>query len=351
MLLKKISIILPGIILSITLAMVSIFLSKHIGVYVLGFEKSPISAVMVAIIAGLVCKNLLHISDLFLPGIQFSVSHILKFDIILLGIRLCIFDIFKLGMFGFPVVIFCIFSAIYCTAFFNRILKLPKRLGLLIAVGTSICGVTAIVSTAPTIKAKDEEIGYAIAVITLFGIAATLFYPYLANLVFAGDPLKMGIFLGTAIHDTSQVAGAGLLASDIYHNPEILDIATVSKLVRNLFMTIMIPLISYVSMKESGETDSIKTKKIPLFIIGFLGFALLRSCGDVLFVDMTEWITFCSVVKDAAVVCLVVALASVGMSIQFSSFKKLGLKPLLVGVVAAMTVGIVSILTISLVLN
>ena len=86
---------------------------------------------------------------------------------------------------------------------------LSKQLSRLIAVGTSICGCTAIVATAPLIKVNESEITPSIACITIFGLAAMFFYPLLAHYAFANQPKLAGLFLGTSIHETAQVAGAG----------------------------------------------------------------------------------------------------------------------------------------------
>ena len=115
----------------------------------------------------------------------------------------------------------------------------------LVAVGTSICGASAIVATAPAINANKEEVTYAIANITLFGILSMLIYPYFANLYFSGEPLLIGLFLGTSIHETSQVAAAGLIYEQQFNSPETLNIATVTKLIRNTFLIIMIPLFAF----------------------------------------------------------------------------------------------------------
>ncbi len=83
------------------------------------------------------------------------------------------FDVVRLSALGVPIVLFCIVSALFFTTRLNKWLGLPERLGTLIAVGTAICGVSAIVATSPAIDAEDEEVAYAVAVITIFGILAT----------------------------------------------------------------------------------------------------------------------------------------------------------------------------------
>jgi uncharacterized membrane protein YadS len=111
----------------------------------------------------------------------------------------------------------------------------------LIAVSTSICGITAIVAAAPVIRAREVEVSYAVACIALFGLIAMFTYPLLAHTLFSTRPQLAGIFLGTAVHDTSQVVGAALMYQNQYSAPGSLEAATVTKLVRNLLMAVVIP--------------------------------------------------------------------------------------------------------------
>src|SRR5439155_22334249 len=107
-----------------------------------------------------------------------------------------------------PIVVVCMAAALLGVAWISRALGLSRRLGTLIGVGTSICGVSAIVATAPVIDAEEDEVSYAVACITLFGLATLFVYPFLAHLIFHANPEQVGLFLGTSVHDTSQVTGA-----------------------------------------------------------------------------------------------------------------------------------------------
>jgi len=358
---KQIPRLLPGLLAAVLLAWLSIWLSDWIGETLLGFDKTPISAVMVAIVLGIVVRNTLPFPSALNPGLRFSVKKILRLGIILLGIRLSIFDVFRLGAIGMPVVVLCILGALLITTRLNRWLKLPERLGILIAVGTSICGVSAIVATGPAIDAKDEELAYAVAVITVFGILATLLYPYVAFALFDGDAVKAGLFLGTAIHDTSQVTGAGLVFADLFGLPKGLDVATITKLVRNVFMTAVIPLMALytrsAAKKESDSSHHGFRQLFPRFILGFVALAVLRSIGDAgvnagarafgLW-DTATWQAIYGQIEDWAVRFLVLALSAVGLSTSFHTVRRLGAKPFLVGLGAALAVGVVSFVAISL---
>jgi uncharacterized integral membrane protein (TIGR00698 family) len=367
---SKVHTILPGLLVVILLALVSIWLSDLIGVSLMGFEKSPISAVMICLVLGLVIRNVFKLPTFLNVGFKFSVKKLLRLGIILLGIRLSIFSVFELGLIGIPIVLICISSALLITTYLNKKLKQPKRLGTLIAVGTSICGVSAIVATSPVINAKEEETAYAVAVITVFGLIATVGYPILAYFIFGGDPIKAGLWLGTSIHDTSQVTGAALVFADLWNLPLGLDVATITKLVRNVFMILVIPLMAFLyvknEMKEATESglnkSNIKSKVnikklIPVFVIGFLLVSILRSIGDVGItttnlafglIEGDSWDGMIKIVKDFANILFVVALGGVGLSTDFSNFKGLGIKPFIVGLFAALTTGIVSFLSVSL---
>lgn len=355
--------LIPGLIAVMGLAWLSKWLSEYIGVDLLGYEKSPISPVMLALLMGLILGRIITIPVVFKPGFRFAVRKILRLGIILLGIRLTVFDVFKLGAIGVPIVLICMAGALIITTTISQRLNLPRRLGTLIAVGTSICGVSAILATGPAIDAEEKETAYAVAVITVFGLLATLFYPYIVEWIFAGDAVRAGLFLGTSVHDTSQVVGSASVYADVFGASLALDVATVTKLVRNVFMALIIPFMAFyysrqVSRQNQGEIKKTNILKLlPLFVLGFISFAILRSIGDAginigssAFGIWGEdaWSSLISGVRSWAANFLVVALAGVGLSTNFSSFKGLGFKPFLVGLSAALAVGVVSFIAISL---
>src|SRR5205823_10509226 len=172
--------------------------------------------------------------------------------IVLLGLRLSLGAVGLYGLAALPVIVACIATAVVVVTWLGRALGLPRRLGALIAVGTSICGVSAIVATAAAIRAEDEEVSYAVACVTLFGLVALFCYPFFAHWAFAGDPQLAGVFLGTAIHDTAQVAGAGLIYQQQFDAPDALTAATVTKLVRNTCMAAVIPLMAVLYARSAG---------------------------------------------------------------------------------------------------
>mgnify|MGYP001465611684 FL=1 len=334
-----------GIILCVLTALLSIQLSSYIGISILNLSKSPISPIIISIIIGTIIGNSIKNLDLYDEGFTFAIKYLLKLGIIFLGIRLSISDILIYGSQGLVVIIPCIAISILIVKSLRNKLNVSENLSLLIAVGTSICGATAIAALAPAINAKKEEISYAIANITVFGLFAMFLYPMVANTVFNDNSLSVGLFLGTSIHETAQVAGSGMIYSEQYQNPSVLDISTVIKLVRNTMMVIVIPLLAFLARKDSNQNNSIKIASIfPYFIIGFLVFGMIRTVGDQFEyqIGSENWNSFIYFIKNFAEILLVIAMSAIGYNTKINKFKNLGLKPFYLGFIAALSVGVVS---------
>ena len=334
-----------GIILCVLTALLSIQLSSYIGISILNLSKSPISPIIISIIIGTIIGNSIKNLDLYDEGFTFAIKYLLKLGIIFLGIRLSISDIFIYGSQGLVVIIPCIAISILIVKSLRNKLNVSENLSLLIAVGTSICGATAIAALAPAINAKKEEISYAIANITVFGLFAMFLYPMVAYTVFNDNSLSVGLFLGTSIHETAQVAGSGMIYSEQYQNPSVLDISTVIKLVRNTMMVIVIPLLAFLARKDSNQNNSIKIASIfPYFIIGFLVFGMIRTVGDQFEyqIGSENWNSFIYFIKNFAEILLVIAMSAIGYNTKINKFKNLGIKPFYLGFIAALSVGVVS---------
>tara|TARA_S200000501_G_scaffold367520_1_gene403953 strand:+ start:529 stop:1602 length:1074 start_codon:yes stop_codon:yes gene_type:complete len=347
-------VIIPGIILSFVLYTLSQGFNNIIGIELLGYGKSPISTAMIAILLGMFFGNIFKIRDSFQKGLDFTREYILKLGIICLGIQLKPFEFLDFGKIAFPLIIICIISVLIIIKLLIKKYKISTRMAYLISIGSTVCGTTAIMATAPVIKASKTETSYAIANITLFGILSMLLYPYFSNFYFDGDSLFIGLFLGTAIHETSQVAAAGLIYDQQFNSPETLNIATVTKLIRNTFLIIMIPLFAFLYNRGRANEKSYSIIKIfPYFVIGFVGMIILRNMGDQFFVTYNQdtWIEIINLIKMSSKVFLTMAMAAIGLSTNLKDIKNMGYKPFVVGFVAMLTVGIVSILTIEIYLR
>ena len=354
MYLKKNLVFIPGIILAFILYSLSQGFNNIIGIELLGYDKSPISTAMIAILLGIFFGNAFKVRDSLQKGLDFTREYILKLGIICLGIQLKPFEFLEFGKIAIPLIVICIISVLLVIKILIKKLKIPTRMAYLISIGSTVCGTTAIIATAPVIKANKNEISYAIANITLFGILSMLIYPYFANFYFDGESLFVGLFLGTSIHETSQVAAAGLIYDQQFNSPDALNIATVTKLIRNTFLIIMIPLFAFLYNRGKTKEGSYSILNIfPYFVLGFVGMIIFRNIGDQVFIieNKDKWIETIDFIRSSSKVFLTMAMAAIGLSTNLKDIKNMGPKPFIVGFIAMLTVGIVCILTIEIYLK
>jgi len=365
--------LLPGVALAVAVMLiadrVSVW-SGHVIMRLQGLDPtgrpSGISTMTCAIVIGLLLANVLEVRPSFRPGLEFSVRKLLRLGIILVGIKLSLIDVLRLGLWGIPVVVVVIASALLVTTWFSRRLGLGTRLGTLAAASTAICGVTAALAIAPTIDADDREVAYTVANVTLFGMLAMFVYPYLAHLLFAKQAGAAGLFLGTAIHDTSQVMAAALSYSQLFGDELAMKVATMTKLTRNVFLVAVVPLLAFQAARANGgerKRVSVNLGKLfPVFVLGFAAMAIVRSLGDaglaahagaghafgIWSTDTWRGLTR-TVGETVAHGALGTAMAGVGLTTSFTTFRVLGVKPLYVGAMSATLVGVVALILASVV--
>ena len=344
---KKYLVIIPGIILAFVLYTLSQGFNNIIGIELLEYNKSPISTAMIAILIGIFFGNIFKIRESFQKGLDFTREYILKFGIICLGIQLKPFEFLDFGKIAIPLIIICIISVLIVVKLIITKFKIPTRMAYLISIGSTVCGTTAIMATAPVIKANKNEVSYAIANITLFGILSMILYPYFSNFYFEGNSLYAGLFLGTSIHETSQVAAAGLIYDQQFNSPETLNVATLTKLIRNTFLIIMIPLFAILYNRGKKKENNYSIVSIfPYFVLGFVGMIVLRNMGDQLFTTNNNWIETINFIEICSKIFLTMAMAAIGLSTNLKDIRGMGFRPFIVGFIAMLTVGVISLLTI-----
>jgi uncharacterized integral membrane protein (TIGR00698 family) len=348
--------VLPGLALGLLLAGIGEVVSAGLGRWLFGTAQSPISPILAAIVAGLLLRNTVGLPALYDPGLILALRRLLRIGVALLGVRLSVAAVGSVGVLAIPVVVVSIATALAVVTCVARALGVSPRMGGLIAVGTAICGNTAIVAAGPVIGAERSEMSYAVGAITLFGLIALLVYPFLAHALFGGDPTLAGLFLGTAIHDTAQVAGAGLMYEQQFGDAAALETAAVTKLLRNLFMLGVIPLLAVMYRRTSGADGGARRggaqaslgQAVPWFVVGFLVMALVRTGGDLAaggddaWLAADVWAGALHAISLGSTWCLAVAMAAVGLGTDVGRLQALGWRPLVVGLVAALAVGVAS---------
>ncbi len=280
------------------------------------------------------------------PGIEFSSTRLLRWSIAALGLTVSASVWIKLGGAGVAMVLVNLVLVFGLGLLFCKyVLKLDDTLTLLISAGTGICGASAIAAVGPALKAKAEEMGLAVASITLFGLLAMFGYPFLFNGVLSGwlnnNPLAFGMWAGTGIHETAQVIAA---ASQV---DQALSIATSAKFIR-IFMIgpiVIITLFIFQRLSRTGEKGKIKIA-IPWFAIFFVIFTLVNF-GLASLPVKAGWNSFNSTYLSPAITFLLAwAFAGVGLKVKISTIRALGLKAFLGGLAVAVIAGLTSLLLV-----
>lgn len=348
---------LPGVALCVGLFTLSYFVSDAIGRVMEGFN--PFTASVLAILSGVAVANLFHPGQRFAPGIAFCLKKVLRFAIVLIGIRLSLMEVGELGATGLPVVVVAVFTGVLGVELLGKLFNIPRKLTMLLGAGTSICGVTAVVSTAPVIDADEGEVAYAVANVTLFGLIGTLVYPYLVPHLFPIGK-QCGLFLGTAIHDMAQLMGAAASYKDLYHDETGFATAAITKMTRNLFLAVVIPYFAWRTRDEvRSENEAEGPPLLPGFLVGFLLMSCLRSLGDYSlqsqgvalgFLAPGSWEYLLHIVGKVLGSTWLVgfALVGVGLNLKTEIFRGLGMRPFALGLAGALLVGMTSFVAIKL---
>lgn len=332
-------VLLPGLLTALAIGLFSRLISSLIVIR----GSHPVSEVILAIVFGLLVNLALpFVRPVISPGATFALKRLLRLGIVLLGLGLSLPAVLKAGVSSLLIIVICVASALLVTALLGRALGVKERLATLIAVGTGICGATAIVAAAPAIEADEDEVCYSIAVITVFGVLAIFLYPLIGRLLALTDS-QFGTWTGIAVHETAQVVAAGFAFSDAAGK-----VATVVKLTRT---TLLAPLVLFLAARHASQAATNGKKvdvksMIPWFIGGFLALALLRSAGDAALTGTAfaiAWAALKSWVNYAAKLLIVTAMAAVGLSSSLEVFRTTGLRPLFIGLVASVLIGAASL--------
>jgi uncharacterized integral membrane protein (TIGR00698 family) len=302
------------------------------------FLPAVVSEVTIAILIGLVVGRLPAIrSARFAPGLKLAAERLLRLGIVLLGAKLSVQQIAGIGLPAALIIAITMAAALAIVLLLSRAAAVDGRLAVLLAVGAAVCGNSAVVATSPVIGARPRDTAYAVATVTLFGTIAVFAYPLIGHAAGFGDAV-FGLWSGVAINDTSQV-----VAASSAYSPAAFEVATVVKLIRNALMAPLLLGIAWAWQRRTGEAGDTRAglrRAVPLFVLGFLALSAMRSVGAI---DPGLATTLQTVARSL----ILVALAAVGLSVRLEELRSVGPKPLLVGLGAALIIGVATILAIT----
>ena len=297
-----------------------------------------VGASSVAIVLGLIVGNALSSHrTLLCPGVSWCTKVVLPAGIVLLGARLTASDLVRVGATGVLLSAACIATCLAVAFMASRLLRLPTRLATLMAVGTAICGGSAIAAAAPVIEADDEEVTFSVTAVVLIGLVLMFALPLLGGALDL-DPSLFGAWAGLSIQQTPQVVAAGLA-----YGGEAGEVATLVKLVR---VTLLVPVLLLLILvrrrlgNHVGSDYPSKLQLIPGFVFGFLAMAAASSLGWLdagvpLPVGGEAETSLKELARNGDRIALTLAMGAMGLATRFDSFRREALRPLLVGACAA----------------
>jgi len=312
--------------------------------FVIHWSFETISPLVAALVLGVLIGNIISIPKVFVSGQKFAAKKVLRFGIVLLGTQLALKQVVDLGDRELIVVVGVVALTFLGTLWLGPRLGVSKSLSLLIATGFSICGASAVAAMEGVVEADEEEVTYAIALVTLCGSLAIVLLPLLRNLIGLSDPQLFGSWVGASVHDVAQVIATSSTGGD-----SAVQSATVVKLSRVVLLAPLVACVSiWVHRSSSGlvaktkKTDKKHVSVVPLFVVGFLVMIAVRTTG----VIPDNWLTRLKTIEQ---VCLASALVGLSSDVRVSRLIKVGGRPLLLALISWFGIAVVSLLGVRLV--
>ena len=318
----------PGLLFCLIIAMPSWFLGRALPVI-----GGPVFAILIGMVLTLIIKR----KDTVQPGIAYTSKKILQAAVVFLGFGMNLTEILAKGRQSLPIILSTISTSLIIAFILYKAMKLQPNNAILVGVGSSICGGSAIAATAPVIDANDEEVAQSISVIFLFNVIAALIFPALGGILHLSNE-GFGLFAGTAINDTSSVTAAAA-AWDGIHASHTLEAAAIVKMTRTLaIIPITLFLALYKGRKEKkteGSSFSLK-KTFPYFVL----FFVLASVITTVF-QLPPAVT--APLKELSKFLIIMAMAAIGLNTNIVDLVKTGGKPIFTGFCCWVGIAVVSL--------
>ncbi len=336
---KRVAQLIPGLLLLAVVGWAGKFVEQSIARYgkLHHLTLPNIEYVLWAILIGLAISNTIGIAAAFRPGLE-TYEFWLKAGIVLQGSRFILGDMLKLG--GVTVVLVLIeitVSLLFMTAL-GRAFNLSPKLTDLLAIGSSVCGVSAIIASQGAIDANEEDTSYAIAAVLALGAVALFTFPLIGHALGMSDT-SYGIWAGLGVDNTAEATAAGALFSDAAGK-----VAVLAKTARNAMIGFVVLgyAIHWARKQHTagvGNKAAFLWQKFPKFVLGFI---LISALATVKVFSGPQLVSVANLSRWA----FLLTFAGVGLRTNISDMRKQGLRPFLVGavgeiVIAGMTLGLV----------
>lgn len=294
-----------------------------------------------AIILAIVYRQIWGYPETIRTGIEFSAKRLLRFAIILYGLKLNMDVIFHQGLGLLVRDIGTIAFSILLTLLIAKLLKADLSLSLLLGIGTGVCGAAAIAAVSPIVKAKEEDTAMGAGIIALVGTIFAISYTLLRTLL-PLTPLQYGVWTGVSIHEVAQVALAGAAGGQ-----NALAIALLAKLGRVFLLIPLSFILMYFVNRKKNQTDSQQIKiEFPWFLIGFILMSLLGSyvIGKLVVIPVSVM----HIVSFLSSFILTMAMIGLGLNVSLKALRTKALRPLIAMVITSILLSVTTFFSIYL---
>jgi len=333
--------LVPGILLLAIIGYGGKVIEKSLTTYAKAHHLTlpNIEYVLWAILIGLLISNTVGVPKVFRPGVS-TYEFWLKAGIVLLGSRFILGDVLKLGGVSLGLVALELALAISFMTFLGRVFHLRPKLTSLLAVGSAVCGVSAIIATEGAIDADEQDASFAIAAILALGALSLFTFPLIGHALHLSDR-AYGLWAGLAVDNTAEATAAGALYSDAAGK-----LAVLAKTTRNAMIGFVVLGYAWYWAKR-GQAEAVGNKtaflwqKFPKFVLGFL---LISGLATYYFFAKPQLTALANLSRWA----FLLTFAGVGLRTNFREMSKQGWGPFAVGaigeiVIAVFTLGMVVI--------
>jgi uncharacterized integral membrane protein (TIGR00698 family) len=326
--------LLPGLFLTSSIATLA-FLVRSIS------GAGAASPLMIAIVIGMLTRNLLGVRAEDQPGIVFSMRRVLRFGIMLLGLQLSLAQMIAVGAGGLIIIAATLAATFAVTIWLAPRFGVDRKLAELIAAGTSICGASAVIATNSVTRAPEEDVAYAVACVTVFGSASMLIYPWLS--AFLHMPAHAyGLWAGASIHEIAQVVAATFQAGQ-----QAGEFGTIAKLTRVMLLAPMVLAFGYAAARRTraaetgGDRPLRQATPVPWFVLGFVAMMLVSSLDLIPGAAKAE-------LSQGTTFLLTIGLAAMGLETNLRKLAAKGWRPLLLAAASWLFISSVSFVLVEL---
>ncbi|WP_342515158.1 YeiH family protein [Sporosarcina sp. FSL K6-1522] len=319
---------LGGVAFTFLIALLGYLLAK-----VPGFDHVGLLAC--AIILAVIYRQFFGYPEMIQSGITFSSKRLLRFAIILYGLKLNIDTILHDGLGLLIRDIGVILFAILLTMWLAKLIKADQNISLLLAVGTGVCGAAAIAAIAPIVKSKDEDTAIGVGIIALVGTVFAITYTILRP-VLPLTAIDYGIWSGISLHEIAHVALATAPGGE-----DALAVGLLAKLGRVFLLVPLCFIFMYwMKRKSDGQDASGNKLEFPWFLIGFMLMSLFGSYVLGHSIPVSDG--FLQGVSTMTTWCLTAAMVGLGLNVSLRALRTKALKPMIAMLITSICLSILA---------